>query len=123
MGADGLILCAEAKGLPASVASVYTSDGLFAFSGLLTVVSASPVVAAGALATFLPGPDVTRHGVWAVPEDRQQDERTQYPKNGTLAGGAVPLLAVAGTAWPYSVGLGAFYSGRQFQTLRVPISC
>lgn len=33
----------------------------------------------------------------AVPEGQQQDEMTQSPKT-------VALLAVAGTAWPYSVG-------------------
>ena len=29
-------------------------------------------------------------------------------KNIAMAGGAIVLLAVAGTTWPYSLGLGAF---------------
>jgi len=40
------------------------------------------------------------HDFWAVPEDQQQDEMTQCLKNVALAGGALALLAVAGTAWP-----------------------
>ena len=103
--AEGMIPYAEAKGLPAPAASVYGSGGLLVFSGLLLVVGAYPVVAAGALAVFLLGSAVTMHDFWAVPEDQQQDEMNQFLKNVAMAGGAVALLAVAGTAWPYSVGL------------------
>jgi len=108
MSADGMIPYAEAKGLPAPAASVYASGGLLVFSGLLVIVGAYPVVAAGALASFLLVSAVTMHDFWAVPEDQQQDEMTQFLKNVAMAGGAVALLAVAGTAWPYSVGLGVF---------------
>ena len=51
----------EAKGLPAPAASVSLSGGLLAIGGLLVILSASPVVAAGALATFLPVSAVTMH--------------------------------------------------------------
>jgi hypothetical protein len=33
---------------------------------------------------------------------------TQFLKNVALAGGAFALLALAGTAWPYSVAVGVF---------------
>jgi len=104
--AEGMIAYAEAKGLPAPAASVYGSGGLLALSGLLIVLGVYPVLAAGALATFLLASAVTMHDFWAVPDDQRQDELTGFLKNVAMAGGAVALLAVAGTAWPYSLGLG-----------------
>jgi uncharacterized membrane protein YphA (DoxX/SURF4 family) len=108
MNADGMIPYAEAKGLPAPAVSVYGSGGLLVFAGLLLIVGAYPVVATGALATFLLVSAFTMHDFWAVPEEQQQDEMTQFLKNVALAGGAFALLAVAGTAWPYSVAVGVF---------------
>jgi uncharacterized membrane protein YphA (DoxX/SURF4 family) len=99
---------AEAKGLPAPVASVYGSGGLLLVSGILVILGAYPVIAAGALATFLVVSAVTMHDFWAVPDDQMQDEMTQFLKNIALAGGALSLLAVAGTSWPYTVGLSLF---------------
>jgi len=99
---------AEAKGLPAPAASVYASGGLLLVSGVLVVLGAYPVIAAGALATFLVVSAVLMHNFWAVPDDQVQDEMTQFLKNIALAGGALALLSVAGTSWPYSVGLTLF---------------
>ncbi|NHX38618.1 MULTISPECIES: DoxX family protein [Haloarcula] len=99
---------AEAKGLPAPVASVYGSGGLLLVSGILVILGAYPVIAAGALATFLVVSAVTMHDFWAVPDDQVQDEMTQFLKNVALAGGALSLLAVAGTSWPYTVGMSLF---------------
>ncbi|AAV45451.1 terminal quinol oxidase subunit [Haloarcula marismortui ATCC 43049] len=99
---------AEAKGLPAPVASVYGSGGLLLVSGVLVILGAYPVIAAGALATFLVASAVMMHNFWAVPDDQMQDEMTQFLKNIALAGGALSLLAVAGTSWPYTVGLSLF---------------
>jgi uncharacterized membrane protein YphA (DoxX/SURF4 family) len=99
---------AEAKGLPAPVASVYGSGGLLLVSGVLVILGAYPVIAAGALATFLVASAVMMHDFWAVPDDQMQDEMTQFLKNIALAGGALSLLAVAGTSWPYTVGLSLF---------------
>ncbi|EMA14305.1 DoxX family protein [Haloarcula marismortui] len=99
---------AEAKGLPAPVASVYASGGLLLISGVLVILGAYPVIAAGALATFLVASAVMMHNFWAVPDDQMQDEMTQFLKNIALAGGALSLLAVAGTSWPYTVGLSLF---------------
>lgn len=96
---------AEAKGRPAPTASVYGSGGLLLVSGVLVIIGAYPVIAAGALATFLLASAVLMHNFWAVPDDQVQDEMTQFLKNVALAGGALALLAVAGTSWPYSVGM------------------
>lgn len=104
VNADGMIPYAEAKGLPAPTAAVYGSGGLLLFSGLLVVVGAYPAVAAGALAVFLLVTAVTMHDFWAVPDDQQQDEMTQFLKTVAMAAGALALLAVAGTPWPYSLG-------------------
>ncbi|WP_336338851.1 DoxX family protein [Haloarcula brevis] len=106
--AEQLAPYAEAKGLPAPAASVYASGGLLVVSGVAVVLGAFPVLAAGALATFLLVSAVTMHDFWAVPEDQVQDEMTGFLKNVALAGGALALLAAAGTAWPYSVGLTLF---------------
>jgi putative oxidoreductase len=99
---------AEAKGLPAPAASVYGSGGLLLVSGVLVILGAYPVIAAGALATFLVASAVMMHNFWAVPDDQVQDEMTQFLKNVALAGSALSLLAVAGTSWPYSVGMSLF---------------
>ena len=99
---------AEAKGLPAPAAAVYGSGGLLVVSGVLVILGAYPIVAAGALATFLVGSAVLMHDFWAAPDDQVQDEMTQFLKNIALAGGAVSLLSVAGTSWPYSVGVTLF---------------
>jgi len=107
MNPEGMIPYAEAKGLPAPAASVYGSGGLLVVSGLLVVVGAYPVVATGALATFLLVSAVAMHDFWAAPADQQQDEMTQFLKNVAMAGGALAMLAVAGTTWPYSLGLAA----------------
>ncbi|MFC7028099.1 DoxX family protein [Halomicroarcula sp. GCM10025324] len=105
---EQLIPYAEMKGLPAPGLSVYVSGGLLVFSGLLLILGAFPVVAAGALATFLVVSALTMHDFWAAPEEQKQDEMTQFLKNVAMAGGAFVLLAVSGTAWPYSVGIGLF---------------
>jgi uncharacterized membrane protein YphA (DoxX/SURF4 family) len=99
---------AEAKGLPAPAASVYGSGGLLLVSGVLLILGAYPVIAAGALATFLVASAVLMHNFWAVPDDQVQDEMTQFLKNVALAGGSIALLAVAGTSWPYSAGMTLF---------------
>lgn len=100
-----MIAYADAKGLPAPAASVYGSGGLLVVSGILVILGAYPIIAAGALATFLIGSAVLMHNFWAVPEDQVQDEMTHFLKNVALAGGALSLLALAGTSWPYSVGM------------------
>lgn len=108
MGAEGMIPYAESKGLPAPAAAVYGSGGLLVVSGVAIIVGAYPILAAGALGTFLLVAAVTMHNFWAVPEEQQQTEMTQFLKNVALAGGAFAVLAVSGTAWPYSLGLAAF---------------
>jgi uncharacterized membrane protein YphA (DoxX/SURF4 family) len=60
------------------------------------------------LAVFLLVSAVAMHDFWAVPEDQTQDEMTSFLKNVAMAGGALTLLAVGGSEWPYAVGVGLF---------------
>lgn len=108
LNTEQMIPYAEMKGVPAPAISVYFSGGLLVVSGALIIAGAYPVIAAGALAVFLLGSAVAMHNFWAVPEDQQQDEMTQFLKNVVMAGSAFVLLSVGGTAWPYSLGAGLF---------------
>ncbi|WP_436908894.1 DoxX family membrane protein [Halosimplex marinum] len=99
---------AEMKGIPAPAFSVVASGVVLVLGGLGIVLGVAPVLAAGALATFLLVSAVTMHDFWAVPEDQADDEMTGFLKNVALAGGALALLALGGQAWPYALGVGLF---------------
>jgi putative oxidoreductase len=66
------------------------------------------VLGAGALVVFLPIAAVTMHDFWAVPDEQQQTEMTQFLKNIAMTGGALAFLAVSGVDWPYALGIGFF---------------
>lgn len=106
--ADYLADYAGSKGVPAPKAGVLASGGLLVLGGLAVVVGAFPVLASGGLALFLLVSAVTIHDFWAAPAEQAQDERTSFLKNVGLAGGALLLLSVGGTAWPYALGVGVF---------------
>ena len=99
---------AEHKGLPAPRLAVVGSGLVLALGGVGVALGVVPVLAAGALATFLLVSAVTMHDFWAAPDEQVQEEMTQFLKNVSLAGGALVLLAVGGQAWPYAVGVGLF---------------
>ncbi|MFB6091819.1 MAG: DoxX family protein [Haloquadratum sp.] len=106
LDADGMTGYADAKGVPAPRFSVVFSGGMLLFGGLGIAVGAFPALAAGAVALFLVVATPTMHDFWAVPEDQQQSEMTNFLKNVALLGGALVFLALSGTAWPYAVGIG-----------------
>jgi putative oxidoreductase len=109
MNADQMTGYAEFKGLPAPRLSVVGSGGLLVLGGLGVVLGVFPVIAAGALATFLLVSAVTMHDFWTVDDpEEQQNEMTSFLKNVFGAAGALALLAVGGAAWPYAVGVGLF---------------
>jgi len=105
---DGMAGYAGAKGLPAPRLAVVASGVVLVAGGVGVVLGVLPVLAAGALATFLLVSAVTMHDFWAVPDEQRQDEMTGFLKNVSLAGGALALLAVGGQSWPYAVGLSLF---------------
>lgn len=109
MNADEMTGYAEFKGLPVPRISVIGSGVLLVLGGLGIVLGAFPVLAAGAVATFLIVSAVTMHDFWAqtAPEE-QQTEMTNFLKNVYGAGAALAFLALGGLQWPYGVGVGLF---------------
>ena len=106
MNVDQMAGYAEAKGIPAGRLSVVFSGGMLVFGGLGIAAGVYPALAAGAIALFLIVSTPTMHDFWAVPEDQQQSEMTDFLKNVALLGGALVFLALSGSAWPYAVGIG-----------------
>lgn len=103
---DQLAGYAEAKGLPAGRAAVLFSGGMLVAGGLGIAIGAFPALSAGAIAVFLVVSTPTIHDFWAVPEEQQQSEMTNFLKNVALLGGALVFLALSGTAWPYALNVG-----------------
>jgi putative oxidoreductase len=85
---------------------VLASGTLLVVAGLAIVAGVFPLVAAAARAAFLLVSAVVFHDFWAVPEDQQQDEMTDFLKNVVMAGGALAFGAIASQTWGLSVGLG-----------------
>jgi uncharacterized membrane protein YphA (DoxX/SURF4 family) len=94
------------KGVPAASLSVLASGAVLVLGGLGIILGVYPVVSAAAIAGFLVVSAITMHDFWTVddPED-QQTEMVQFLKNAALTGGALFILSIGGTAWPYAVGL------------------
>ena len=103
---DAMAGYAESKGLPAGRASVLLSGGTLIFGGLGIAAGVYPALAAGAIAAFLAVSTPTMHDFWAVPEEQQQSETTNFLKNVTMLGAALAFLALSGTSWPYAIGIG-----------------
>lgn len=99
---------AEHNGLPAPTVSVIGSGIVLVAGGLSIVTGIYPGLGAAAIAGFLLIAAVTMHDFWAVPEDQQQDEMTQFLKNVVMAGGALIVAAVATQSWAVSAGLTVF---------------
>lgn len=101
---DWLAGYAESKGVPAPKLSVLGSGALLVVGGGAIVLGVVPVVAGAALAVFLLSSALVFHDFWTVedPEERQS-EMTDFLKNVALSGGALAMLAVGGTAWPFAL--------------------
>lgn len=97
---------AEFKGLPAPKLSVLASGALLVLGGLGIVVGAFPLISALAVAGFLLVAALTMHDFWAVGEDEQEDELTNFLKNVVMAGGALALAGLSTQGWVYSLGIG-----------------
>lgn len=106
VNADMMVPYSEAKGVPAAGLMVPCTGGMLLFGGLSVIAGAYVVVGAGALALFLVGSAVTMHDFWAVDEEEQMTEMTQFLKNVVMAGGALAFLALAGETWPYAANVG-----------------
>lgn len=96
------------KGLPAPKLSVLASGAVLIAGGLGIVFGVAPVLAGLALAGFLLVAAVTMHDFWAVGEEDQQTEMTQFLKNIGLAGGALAFVVLGLSEWPYALNFGLF---------------
>lgn len=99
---------AEAKGTPAPGAAVVVSGLMLLLGGLGIVLGVFPTLSAAAVAIFLVVSALLIHDFWAVPEDQQQDEMTQFLKNVGLTGGALAFLVAGGAEWAYAINVGLF---------------
>jgi uncharacterized membrane protein YphA (DoxX/SURF4 family) len=105
MNAEEMTGYAEMKGLPAPGFNVIASGVMLVLGGLGILLGVYPALAAGMAATFLVVAAFTMHDFWAVPEEQQQDEITNFLKNVELAGAALVFLALSGETWAYAVGM------------------
>jgi putative oxidoreductase len=103
--ADAMSGYAQSKGVPAARASVLLSGGLLIFGGLGIVLGAFPAIAAGAVAVFLLVTTPMMHDFWAVSEDQQQAEMTNFIKNVELLGAALVFLVLSSDPWAYALNV------------------
>jgi uncharacterized membrane protein YphA (DoxX/SURF4 family) len=106
LNADAMTGYAQAKGVPAARLGVLGSGGLLVLAGLGLVLGVFPALSAGAIAVFLLVTTPLFHDFWAVPEEQQQSEMTNFLKNVIVLGGALVFLALSAEAWPYALGVG-----------------
>ncbi|WP_265107990.1 DoxX family protein [Halosolutus halophilus] len=106
--ADAMTGYTEAKGAPAPRLSVLASGGVLVVGGLGIALGAFPAIAAGLLAAFFLVVTPVMHDFWAVPEDQQQSEMTDFIKNVELFAGALVflVLALGVESWAYALNLG-----------------
>jgi uncharacterized membrane protein YphA (DoxX/SURF4 family) len=102
---DQMVGYAEHEGLPAPGFAVLASGAVLVLSGVGIAVGAFPVLGALVLAGFLVVSAATMHDFWAVAEDEQQAEMTNFLKNVALAGGALGIAALGSQGWAYGLGL------------------
>ncbi|KAB1188538.1 MULTISPECIES: DoxX family protein [Haloferax] len=108
MNVDQMSGYAEMKGLPAPRLGVVFSGGMLVFGGVGIAAGVFPALAAGAVALFLLVSTPLFHDFWAVPEDQQQSEMTNFLKNVVMFGGSLVFLALSTVSWSYAVGVGLF---------------
>jgi uncharacterized membrane protein YphA (DoxX/SURF4 family) len=99
---------AESKGVPAAGFGVIATGVMLVLGGLGIILGVYPIVAAGMLAVFFLVVTPMMHDFWAVPEDQQQDEMTDFLKNAELLGASLVFLVIGGEAWAFSLGLKLF---------------
>ncbi len=98
---------AQMKGVPAPTLAVTVSGGMLVFGGLSIVLGAYAAIGAGALALFLLVTTPMMHDFWTMDDpEQQQSEMINFLKNVGLLGAVLAFLVLAGTQWPYAVGVG-----------------
>ena len=103
---DAMTEYAEFKSVAAARFGVLASGGLLALGGLGILFGVYPAIAAGLLVVFFLVVTPQMHDFWAVPEDQQQDEMTNFIKNVELLGASLVFLALSSETWAYALGIG-----------------
>jgi uncharacterized membrane protein YphA (DoxX/SURF4 family) len=99
---------AEAKGVPLAGVGVLTTGSMLVLGGLGILLGAYPVLSAGMVATFFLVVTPAMHDFWAVPEDEQEEQLTNFLKNTELLGAALVFLALGDLTWGFALGMGLF---------------
>ena len=90
---EGQIGYAEAKGAPSPEKSVPLTSGMLAAGSLGIILWRFPIVAAGAIASFLLGVTPIMHDFWNEDDEQQrQVEMYQFLKNIVILGAIIELL-------------------------------
>lgn len=99
---------AEYKGTPMPGFAVIASGVILVLGALGIMLGIYPVIAAGALATFLIVASPLFHDFWNAGEEEKENELNHFLKNVGLLGGTLVLLSTGSEAWTYAVGIGLF---------------
>lgn len=99
---------AEYKGAPAPAFATIASGVVLVLGSLGIMAGVYPVIAAGALATFLVVATPMFHDFWNAGEEEAANELNHFLKNVGLLGGVLFVLASGSQAWGYAVNVGLF---------------
>lgn len=106
LDAESMIGYAEAKGVPAASIAVPGTGVMLFLGGLGIALGAFPVIAAGILIVFFVFVTPAMHDFWNAPDEQKQGEINNFLKNLGLLGASLAFFGLAGTEWPYAVGVG-----------------
>jgi uncharacterized membrane protein YphA (DoxX/SURF4 family) len=106
MNAGEMTAYAESKGVPLAGFGVIASGTLLVLGGLGILAGVYPVLSAGMVATFFVLVTPAMHDFWAVPEDRREEELTNFLKNAELLGAALVFLALGDQVWGFALDVG-----------------
>lgn len=101
---DAMTGYARSKGVPVARLSVLGSGLVLVLGGLSVALGLFPLLGAALLVAFHVVVTPTMHDFWNVDDpEAQQNEMTHFLKNAIITGGALLLVAVGGSTWPYSL--------------------
>lgn len=106
----------KAKEVPLPEAAVLVSAATLIFGGTSVLLGFKPRYGVAALIAFLGSVSPLMHDFWAVPEEQQMTEFTNFTKNMALVGAALTLL---GTKEPWPVSLPVHHPGPVEKAVRL----
>lgn len=97
---------ARHKGAPAARVTVPLGSLVLLAGAVAVLLGAYPLTGALAVAGFLAAVTPVMHDFWALEGQDRENELIHFLKNVGLLGAALMVAALAGTPWPYAVGVG-----------------